>query len=182
MKETDSVRPKRFPLVLAALLPLLLSACDSTPSGGGSPATSPSPAAPAPASAGSATPGSDDSDEAAGTVRFTAGDTSVDVTMEDNPAARDFLSMLPLTLAFKDFAGNEKISYLPRELDHDDTEGSILNQGDFLYYIPWGNVGFWYTTDSSTHAEDSLVLGRFDATPGELEQLAGRDVTVEAVA
>lgn len=70
---------------------------------------------------------------------------------------------------------------LPRELDHDDTEGSILNQGDFLYNIPWVNVGFWYTTDSSSHAEDSLVLGTFDTTLDEFEQLEGRDVTVEAI-
>ncbi|RYE65209.1 MAG: tRNA (N6-threonylcarbamoyladenosine(37)-N6)-methyltransferase TrmO [Rhizobiaceae bacterium] len=67
------------------------------------------------------------------------------------------------------------------ELDHEETEGSILNQGDFLYYIPWGNVGFWYTTDPSTHAEDSLVLGNFEASLDELEYLEGRDVTVEAV-
>ena len=177
------MRSKLRLLVFAVVLPLVLSACSTASSDGSGAATSPSSAASAPPSrAFSAIPDSDDSDEAAETVvGFTAGDTSLDVTMKDNPAARDFLSMLPLTLEFKDFAGNEKISYLPRELDHDDTEGSILNQGDFLHYIPWGNVGFWYTTDSSTHAEDSLVLGSFDATLDELEQLEGRDVTVKAL-
>ncbi|MFV9458569.1 cyclophilin-like fold protein [Rhodococcus sp. NM-2] len=115
------------------------------------------------------------------TVRFTAGDTSIHVTMADNPAAQDFLSMLPLTLEFEDFAGNEKISYLPRELDHEETEGSILNQGDFLYYIPWGNVGFWYTTDPGTHAADSVVLGSYAASLDDLQYLEGRDVTVEAL-
>ena len=40
--------------------------------------------------------------------------------MADNPVTRDFLSMLPLTLEFEDLAGNEKISYLPRDLDHEE--------------------------------------------------------------
>jgi hypothetical protein len=48
----------------------------------------------------------------------------VDVTIgEDNPAVRDFLSMLPLTLTVEEFAGREKISYLPRELRHRDSPG-----------------------------------------------------------
>jgi Cyclophilin-like family len=44
-------------------------------------------------------------------VRFTAGDTHIDVTLDaDNPTTRDFLSMLPLTLSFEEFNGREKIS------------------------------------------------------------------------
>ncbi|WP_257226439.1 cyclophilin-like fold protein [Rhodococcus opacus] len=164
-----------FAFTFAATLPLLLTACSTSTTDDGTGAPSPSTA---PTS--SSTPGA--SHDAVGTtVRFTAGDTSIHVTMEDNPAARDFLSMLPLTLEFEDFAGNEKISYLPREVDDEETEGSILNQGDFLYYIPWGNVGFWYSFDPSTHAEDSLVLGSFEASLDELEYLEGRDVTVEVL-
>lgn len=173
-------KPLAFAFAFAATLPLLLAACstNTTDDGGGAPSPWTRPIAPS-------TPGALDttaSHDAVGpTVRFTAGDTSIHVTMADNPAARDFQSMLPLTLEFEDFAGNEKISYLPRELDHEGTEGSILSRGDFLYYIPWGNVGFWYASDPSTHAEDSLVLGSFEASLDELEYLEGRDVIVEAL-
>lgn len=169
-----------FVFTFAATLPLLLAACstNTTDDDTGAPSPSTAPTSPLPPRILDTTASRD----AVGTtVRFTAGDTSIHVTMADNPAAQDFLSMLPLTLEFEDFAGNEKISYLPRELDHEETEGSILNQGDFLYYIPWGNVGFWYTTDPSTHAADSVVLGSYAASLDDLQYLEGRDVTVEAL-
>ena len=59
-------------------------------------------------------------DQVVGTVvRFAAGSTSVEVTLdEDNPAVRDFLSMLPLTLTLEEFAGREKIAYLLRDLTY----------------------------------------------------------------
>ena len=36
------------------------------------------------------------------------------VVLNDHPAVRDFLSMLPLTVTFEDYNGIEKIGYLPR--------------------------------------------------------------------
>ena len=65
---------------------------------------------------------------------------------EDNPAVRDFLSMLPLTLTLEEFAGREKIAYLPRELAHGGSPGSDPEDGDLIYYVPWGNIGFYYNT------------------------------------
>lgn len=44
-------------------------------------------------------------------IRFTAPDGTIDVTLdEDNPAVRDLLTMLPMTLDFEDFIGVEKIA------------------------------------------------------------------------
>ena len=50
-------------------------------------------------------------------VRFDAVDRSIDVTLVDNPATRDLVSMLPLSLPFEDLSGQEKVAYFPRELD-----------------------------------------------------------------
>jgi hypothetical protein len=49
---------------------------------------------------------------------------------EDNPAVCYFLSMLPLTLTLEEFAGREKIAYLPRELAHAGSPGSDPEDGD----------------------------------------------------
>ena len=49
-------------------------------------------------------------------IRLVHDDNEVIIALFDNPAARDFLSMLPLTAEFSDFADTEKISYLPRKL------------------------------------------------------------------
>ncbi|MGP9724463.1 cyclophilin-like fold protein [Corynebacterium sp. AOP40-9SA-29] len=172
----------RLPQLLPALvIPALLVSCSGPSDEEGS-------ATPSQSSSSEPTPGlndsgstAGDSDDVTGTVvSLRAGDTEVEVTItEDTPAARDFLSMLPLTLDFEEYAGNEKISYLPRELDYEGTETQILNQGDFLYFIPWGNVGFWYTEDQSNSPDVSLVLGTYEATLEELEQLESGDVTVD---
>jgi hypothetical protein len=79
-------------------------------------------------------------------VRFAAGGESVDVMIgSDNAATRGFVSMLPLTLRLEEFQGREKIGYLPRELDISGAPGSDPEDGDLIYFVPWGNLGF-YTT------------------------------------
>jgi hypothetical protein len=115
------------------------------------------------------------------TVRFSSNTTSVNVTIRaDNPAVRDFLSMLPLTLTVEEFAGREKISYLPRELRHRGSPGSDPESGDLIYFVPWGNLGFYYNAEGIGHSDDTIQLGTYDASLDQLERLEG-DVTVEVI-
>ena len=115
-------------------------------------------------------------------VRFSAGSTSVEVTIdEDNPAVRDFLSMLPLTLTLEEFAGREKIAYLPRELAHAGSPGSDPEDGDLIYYVPWGNIGFYYNTAGIGYSDQTIHLGTYGASLDRLEQLEGQNVIVEVV-
>ena len=115
-------------------------------------------------------------------VRFTSPRTSVEVTIgEDSPATRDFLSMLPLTLSIEDLAAREKISYLPRELDHAGTPGSDPEDGNLIYFTPWGNLGLHYDAAGVGHADDTLHLGTYEATIEQLDALEGDAVRVEAV-
>lgn len=81
-------------------------------------------------------------------------------TLYDNPAARDFHSMLPLDLTIQDFSNNEKIAYLPRKLSEDGS-GPFGNERpyDLCYYIPWGNLAMFY----ADYRHPGLIrLGRFD--------------------
>jgi hypothetical protein len=113
-------------------------------------------------------------------VRFSAGATSVEVTIDqDNPAVRDFLSMLPLTLTLEEFAGREKIGYLPRRLAHSGSPGSDPEDGDLIYYVPWGNIGFYYNTAGVGYSDQTIHLGTYNASRGQLGQLEGQAVTVE---
>jgi hypothetical protein len=115
-------------------------------------------------------------------VRFSAGSATVELTIdEDNPAARDFLSMLPLTLTLEEFNGREKIAYLPRELAHQGSPGSDPEDGDLIYYVPWGNIGFYYNTAGIGYSDQTIHLGTYNASLAHLEQLEGQDVTVEIV-
>ena len=127
-------------------------------------------------------PRTGDEDVVGTVVRFTSDDAQVDVTIaQDSPAVRDFLSMLPLTLDVEELSGREKIAYLPRELDVEGTPGSDPEDGDLIYYRPWGNLGFYYDASGVGYSDQTLHLGSYDATRDELDALEGADVTIETV-
>jgi hypothetical protein len=72
-------------------------------------------------------------------IRITIGDKVVTATLTDSEAARDFVSLLPLTLVWEDYAKTEKISNLPRKLSTTGAPaGSDPDVGDIAYYAPWG--------------------------------------------
>ena len=78
-------------------------------------------------------------------IIITVNGTNLRATLLDNPSAKDFASMLPLSLKLENYGSNEKIGYLPRKLT---TKGSgpFSNEsiGDLAYYAPWGNFIFYY--------------------------------------
>jgi hypothetical protein len=84
-------------------------------------------------------------------------------TLYGNPSARDFASMLPLDLTIDNYSTNEKIAYLPRKLT-EEGNAPFGNEapGDLCYYIPWGNLAFFY--DSYRSSRDLIRLGRIDGS------------------
>ncbi len=79
-------------------------------------------------------------------IYFYINDKKVSITLnKDNLTTLDLLSYLPLTISFSDFNNTEKIGYLPNKLKVDDnSRGSEANKGMLNYYIPWGNLCFFY--------------------------------------
>lgn len=132
---------------------------------------------------GSAAPPSSSDAGVEGTmVRLSAGAETVDVTIgEDTPATRDFVSMLPMTLTLEEFNGREKIADLPRELEWDGSPGSGPEDGDLIFFVPWGNIGFYYNTDGIGYSDQTIHLGTYDATEEELARFEGQETTVEIV-
>ena len=115
-------------------------------------------------------------------VRFTAPQRSVDMTIDqDNPAVRDLLSMLPMTLTFEDFAGKEKIAYPPRDVQFTGSPPSSAGAGDVAIYTPWGDIAFFYAGERGAPSEHIVHLGRFNASLEQLEQLEEGEVTVDIV-
>lgn len=94
-------------------------------------------------------------------LRFNFADQSFTATLEDNPSARDLMSMLPLNLTIEDYSTNEKIAYLPRKLTENGS-GPFGSEavGDLCYYAPWGNLALFH---GSYHWSRGLIrLGRLD--------------------
>lgn len=168
-----------LPLVATGLLIVVLTSCAPAPSA--TPGTAPASHLVTATPTGASDPGQ--TDKVVGTVvRFTSDRTSVDVTIgEDSPGVRDFLSMLPLELSVEEFAGAEKIAYLPRELNYAGSPGSDPEDGDLIYFTPWGNLGFYYDTTGIGYSDATLHIGTYTATEEQLSLLEGGPVTIAIV-
>jgi len=100
------------------------------------------------------------------------GEQSATATLLDNPAARDFASLLPLSLQLENYARIERIAYLPRKLTHKDAPaGSKPEAGDITYYAPWGNLAIF--VDGFRYSSGLLPLGKLDESSLPLLQKPG---------
>jgi hypothetical protein len=92
-------------------------------------------------------------------VRIKIGEKEVTATLKDSETARDFISLLPLTLTLEDHARTEKISDLPRRLSTDGApSGSDPDVGDIAYYAPWGNLAIYYKDFG--YSDGLIILGK----------------------
>ena len=82
--------------------------------------------------------------------------------MEDNAAARDFLSRLPLEVTLDDFNNTtEKIFYPNPVLTTEGvSRGCAPIPGDITIYVPWGNVAIFCKNWS--HSNDLIKIGHID--------------------
>lgn len=94
-------------------------------------------------------------------IRIVSDSGQAVITLYDTPASKDFVSLLPLSLPFRDYAGEEKIANLPRKLT---TQGGISgndDEGDFTYYVPWGNLAVFYKGFGKD--QGLRILGRIES-------------------
>ena len=94
-------------------------------------------------------------------IGITVGSRTITATMEDNAAARDFLSRLPLEVTLSDYSNAEKIFYpLPALTTSEVARSCTPAPGDITIYVPWGNVAIFYK--SGSRSNDLIRIGRID--------------------
>ncbi|TBW39896.1 hypothetical protein E0E54_01680 [Azotobacter chroococcum] len=88
--------------------------------------------------------------------------TTITATLEDSEAARDFASLLPLSLTLEDYAATEKISDLPKRLSTSGAPAGITPKvGDLAYYAPWGNLAIFHK--DFRYSSGLVKLGTLDS-------------------
>ena len=113
-------------------------------------------------------------------IRLTLEDTVITATLIDSSTTQDFLSLLPLTLTLEDYAGTEKISYLPRRLSTEGAPaGSDPSVGDIAYYAPWGNLAIYYRDFG--YSNGLVILGTIDGGIEALNTPGSVSVTIERI-
>ncbi len=95
-------------------------------------------------------------------IRLKAADKVLTATLNGSKTTLDFISLLPLTLTLKDYAGTEKVSDPPKRLSTENApSGSDPSVGDITYYAPWGNLAIFYRDFG--YASGLVILGRIDS-------------------
>ena len=105
-------------------------------------------------------------------LRITIEDAVLTAKLEDNAATRDFVSLLPLTLTLRDYAGTEKVSDLPRRLSTEGAPpGADPEVADLAYYAPWGNLAIYYRDFG--YSTGLIRLGRIESGIEKLAKARG---------
>jgi hypothetical protein len=111
-------------------------------------------------------------------IRLNVGDTVLTATLIDSVTSRDFVSLLPITLTLKDYAGTEKISDLPKRLSTENApSGSDPSVGDITYYAPWGNLAIFYKDFG--YSSGLVILGKIESGIESLNVAGSVKMTIE---
>ena len=111
-------------------------------------------------------------------IKLRLQDKTLTATLYDNPTAREFASLLPLTLTLQDYAKTEKISDLPKKLTTEGAPtGSDPSVGDIAYYAPWGNLALFYKDFG--YSKGLIILGKVDSGTEALDVPGSMTVTIE---
>lgn len=111
-------------------------------------------------------------------IRMDVEGTAITATLVDSATSRDFVSLLPLTLTFKDYAATEKIGDPPRRLSTEGAPPGIdPSVGDITYYAPWGNLALFYRDFG--YSTGLIKLGKIDSGVEVLARPGPLKVTIE---
>jgi hypothetical protein len=94
-------------------------------------------------------------------LRITVGDTILTARLMDNETAKDFLTLLPMTVRASDYVSREKYWHLPRALAAGGDRENEYERGDLGFWLPSNDMALFYNHDGSTLPSPGLiVIGR----------------------
>jgi hypothetical protein len=113
-------------------------------------------------------------------IRLAVDGQSATATLYDNPTARDFGAMLPLSLTMEDYDSIERVSGLPRKLStRNAPDGMAPVAGELTHYAPWGNLAIFLK--GRPFARSLLPLGRVDEGLSILAQPGPYQLRIERI-
>jgi hypothetical protein len=91
-------------------------------------------------------------------IRLRIRGRTLTTTVARNATARDFVSLLPLTLRMRDLFGREKAAPLPRALARGGRPMHTYSVGDIIYWSPGPDVAVYYRRGGSAIPDPGIVL------------------------
>src|SRR5437773_6819846 len=113
-------------------------------------------------------------------IRLKVGNKPLTATFADNGTARDFASLLPLTLTMNDLFGREKFGHLPRAISDKGKRTHTYEIGDIAYWSPGPDVAIYYHHDGEQIPDPGIiVIGKIDSGVAPLNVRGSVKVAME---
>ena len=97
-------------------------------------------------------------------IRITVNGKATTATLTQSETARDFISLLPLTLTLNDLLGREKFGHLPRAISTDGKRTHTYEVGDVAYWSSGPDVAIYYRQDNEKIPPPGIiVIGKIDS-------------------
>ena len=97
-------------------------------------------------------------------IRLKVGDRVLTGQLLNNETARDFASLLPLTLRMNDLFRREKYGHLPRALSAGGERTHSYEVGQLVYWSPGPDVAIFYRNDGQEIPDPGIiVIGSVDS-------------------
>lgn len=90
-------------------------------------------------------------------LNLNIGGKIVAATLADNATARDFVSVLPLSVSMNDLFGREKYGDLPKSLSEDSPRKSRYKVGDIAYWSPDHQFAIYYHQDGKSIPSPGII-------------------------
>jgi hypothetical protein len=127
----------------------------------------------------SAQPGVEQSSKTA-RLRIVVDGKVINATLSDNETAKEFASLLPLTLTMSDLFGREKTAQLPRAISTAGPRSSTYEVGDVILWSPRPSVAIFYRHDGQMiPSPGSILIAKADAGAEALNVPGSVRVTIE---
>ena len=113
-------------------------------------------------------------------IKLTIDNKILTATLADNATARDFASLLPLTLTMNDLFGREKFGHLPRAISDKGKRTHTYEIGDIAYWSPGPDVAIYYHHDGEQIPDPGIiVIGKIDSGVAPLNVRGSVKVAME---
>jgi hypothetical protein len=113
-------------------------------------------------------------------INIKIGGRALAATLVDNATARDFASVLPLTMSMEDLFGREKYATLPKALSERAPRRQRYDVGEIAYWSPSHDVAIYYHQDGESIPSPGIIpIAKIDRGTEAFNVTGAVKVTIE---
>lgn len=96
-------------------------------------------------------------------VKAICGTYQAVIVLEDNATAKDFVSILPVTVKMEEIHGREKYGDIPRNLTEKDQRVKTYEVGEFVYWDKGPGIAVFYRQGNNEISAGIIRIGHIES-------------------